>query len=172
MSKSNAIGKGPEAAERLMEEVEAMFDMTVEQRAHVERCIQLATSSNKPEVTYFDFYRGASLDQLRISGQPIEAENYTDGDGCPDGGWVEGCGLSIRWQRGTLDKGAEGNPWNGVFPVTVLEAVLLRIGYYQSGKFECADNEEARHYIQRAIDALNRRQVERFTRGVRDTHEE
>ena len=55
--------------------------------------------------------------------------------------------------------------------MTVLEAVLHRLEYYQDGKFACQDNNEAMAHIQNAINTLNKRQVERFCRGVRGGHE-
>lgn len=167
---SDVIGKGPEAAEALMLEVEAMFDMTVLDREYVDAAVSVVTRDDEPDWTYGRFYEEVLKGRCRISGQPLESEDDTDGDGCPDGGWVEGCGIQIRWQRGTLDRDAEGAPWNGAFPVTVLEAVQRRLRYYQSGKFACADNDDAIACIQAAIDALNKRQLERFTRGVRDSH--
>jgi len=169
---SRKIEKGPEAAERLMKEVEALFDMTVEQRECVRRAVDACTDPALPERTYQDLYDIGFMMNCKVSGQPIEAEHHTDGDGNPDGGWAEGCGFQVRWQRGTLDRDSEGHPWNGAFPVTVLEAVMQRLTYYQGGKFSCRENEEAVLHIGNAIAALNRRQVARFVRGVRDSHED
>jgi hypothetical protein len=169
---SSVIGKGPEAAASLMSEVEALFDMTVKQRSEVEAAVDICTDPAEPETSYCQFYEMAGLFECRVSGQPIEAEDHTDGDGNPDGGWVEGCGLSIRWQRGPLDDGEDGLPWNGCFPVTLLEAVKHRLEYYQDGKFACQDNSAALFHIESAIKILNNRQIERFCRGVRNSHEE
>ena len=145
---SKTVGKGVAAAEALMTEVEALFDMTVEQRAAVESAIDVCTDPDEPETSYYQFYEMAELFECKISGQPLDAGDFTDGDGNPDGGWAESTGLQIRWQRGALDKDAEGYPWNGAFPVTVLEAVMLRLEYYQRGKFKCDDNDEAIHHIE------------------------
>ena len=169
---SEMIGKGLDAGDALMDEVEDLFEFTVEQRQAIVEAVNICTDPDEPDYTYEQFYKKARLAECKISGQPLEAEDHTDGDGNPDGGWVESTGLQIRWQRGPLDKDAEGYPWNGAFPVTVLEAVLHRIDYYQRGKFRCYDNDEAMKHIQKAIEVLNRRQVNRFCRGVRNTHEE
>ena len=166
----NMIGKGDEAAEALMLEVEGMFDMTVSQRQRVKELISLATRTDiDVNCSYASFCNSLKEVGCKVSGQPFEAQDYTDGDGNPDGGFIEGCGLSIRWQRGALDKD-ETPPWNGAFAVTVLEAVLHRLEYYQSGKFRCQDNQEAIVAIEEAIDVLNRRQIERFCRGVQGEH--
>jgi hypothetical protein len=168
---SKVVMKTPDAPLALMTEVEALFEMTPIQREKVEDAIDAATAPETPPVTYEEFYDKAGLAECKVSGQPLEAENYTDADGNPDGGWVEAPGLQIRWQQGPLNGPYEDNPWNGAFPVTVLEAVLHRLEYYQDGKFACQDNNEAIHHIKRTIDTLNKRQIERFCRGVRGSHE-
>lgn len=165
------IGKGEQAAENLMSEVEALFDMTTDQRESVMKRIEQITSEDTHDWTYEEFYDAAGLAKCRIAGQPLQAEHHADEDGNPDGGHIEGPGLSIRWQRGPLDP-SDDEPWNGCFMVSVLEAARMRLEYYQETKFKCDDNEEALESIEKAIRILNRRQVERFCRGVRGKHEE
>jgi hypothetical protein len=163
------IGKGEDVAEALMMEVEALFRMDVVQRDCIQKAIGIVTDSENKDYSYEDFYNMAGLDEYEISGQPIEATNFTDGEENPDGGHTEGCGLSIRWQRGALDFD-DDVPWNGCFMVTLLESAQRRLEYYQETKFKCDDNEEALGHIKSAIKVLNRRQVERFCRGVRGGH--
>lgn len=166
------IGKGDEVADILMSEVEALFEMNKEQRDCIELAIERATDIEEPDWTYETLYEVAAMMKFKIAGQPIESENYTDEDGNPDGGFVEGPGLQIRWQRGPLEADAEGMPWNGCFLVTALEAAKRQLEYYQGTKFKCGDNEEALLHVENAIRVLNRRQVNRFCRGVRGGHEE
>ena len=168
---SDVIGKGEDAQFALMAEVEAMFDMTVVQRSKVEYQSMIATSPGEEDWTYQKFYDEV-LSDLVISGQPLESEHYLDADENPDGGFTEGTGLSIRWQRGALDFDGDGVPWNGCFLVTLLEAATEQLEFYQSTKFKGTDNAEAMAKVQEVIDILNRRQVSRFTRGVRGKHEE
>jgi hypothetical protein len=167
---SRKIGKGDEAAERLIMEVEALFEMDVVVRDCVEQAVVHATNPETREMTYEQFYEAASLSECRIGGQPVVTTDYTDGEGNPDGGWSEATGLSVRWQRGPLDMD-DDVPWNGCFLVTVLEVARQRLEYYQQTKFKCADNSEALGHVEKAIEALNRRQVRRFCGGVRGTHE-
>ena len=166
---SDRIKKGDESANRLMDEIEALFDMTIEQRDSVVGAVNVLTDPSEPAGTYEDLYEMGGLSDCKISGQPLHAEDVSDGDGSPDGGFVESTGLQVRWQRGPIDK-ESSPPWNGSFPVTVLEAVLHRLLYYQNGKFACQDNEVAIEHIEAAIETLNERQVERFCRGVQGGH--
>lgn len=165
------IEKGSDAADALMMEVEALFDMDLVQRDCIEQAIVAVTKPETKPYSYEQFYDMAALSKCRIAGQPIESTNFTDGEGNPDGGHTEAAGLSIRWQRGTLDTDDEV-PWNGCFLVTLLESARLRLEYYQDTKFKCADNEEALYHIEESIKILNRRQVQRFCKGVRGSHEE
>ena len=166
----DVIGKGDDAHLGLIAEVEAMFNMTVLQRSKVEYQAMIATSPGEPDWDYQKFY-DAALRDLEITGQPLESEHYLDSDENPDGGYIEGTGLAIRWQRGALDFDGDGVPWNGCFLVTLLEAAKEQLKFYQSTKFKSDDNAEAMAKVQEAIDILNRRQVARFTRGVRGKHE-
>jgi hypothetical protein len=164
------IGKGEEAFNGVMEEIEAMFEMDVVQRDCVEQAVFKMTEPDTREYTYQELYDTA-LSDLRIFGQPMTLVDYTDGEGNPEGGWMEACGLQIRWQRGALDF-EDDVPWNGLFLVTLLEAAQRRLEYYQSTKFECEDNAEALQHITDAINVLNSRQIRRFCEGSRGKHEE
>lgn len=166
---SRIVGKGNEARERLMSEVEALFIMNSEKRKEVESAAVVVTQDGHADNTYERFVRLAGLTAKDIAGQPLESANYTDGDGNPDGGYVEGPGLAIRWQRGPIDPDEE--PWNGCFLVTVLEAAKRQLEFYQSGKFKCERNENALDHVNMAIEILNNRQFERFVQGVRGVNE-
>lgn len=166
---SDIIGKGPDWEESLMFEVESLFEMDSIAREKVENAIAECCDPDLPSKTYADLYVMAGLEMCRVSGQPVESENYTDEDGNPDGGWVDAPGLQIRWQRGPVDFD-DATPWNGCFLVTVLEAARRQLEFYQGGKFKCHDNEEALLHVESAIRTLNRRQVDRFKNGIRGKH--
>lgn len=106
--------------------------------------------------------------------QPIEAKNFVDDNGNPDGGYVTGVGLIIDWQQGPLGRGADRIEPNGAFVETVLEAAKQRLEFYQvasDARFACSENAEAINYITQALTELNRRTQEREARDVEGTHE-
>ena len=161
----------PKDYDAIMAEIDALFEMTEENYEHVQAAVQEAVDSSTP-VTYMELYQRANLMSAKLFGQPFEASNFTDEDGNPDGGHVEGCGLSIRWQRGPIINQPGELPWNGCFLITVLQAAQCQLEFYQSTKFACDDNKEAMARIGEAIEVLERRQRNRFTRGVRGKHDE
>lgn len=168
---SKEIKKGIEEYIRLMREIESFFDMDCEEREKIEKVVMGMTEDDRP-YTYDQLCTRIGVDNLRISGQPIESESHTDENGNPDGGWTEAPGLQIRWQRGALDFESGGEPWNGCFLVTLLEAAKRQLEYYQGGKFKCEDNNNAMAFVELAIRVLNKRQLERFSKGIRGGHEE
>jgi len=163
------IDKGDGAYCDLMFEVDAMFNLTPLQRSQVERAAATATSKKELDQTWEDFYKLAGLEDAELSSQPMVTSNYTDGDGNPDGGHAEACGLAIRWQRGKIEPD-EMPPWNGCFTVTVLQAVKAQLEFYQRTKYKSAENAIALEHVDIAITVLERRQRERFCRGVRGKH--
>lgn len=165
------IKKGVEEYERLMHEIEAFFEMTPKERLKVEKAVYRVTDAEERPYTYGQFCELVGVQDLKISGQPLESMSYTDEDGNPDGGWTEAPGLHIRWQRGPLNFDGE-TAWNGCFLVSVLEAAKRQLEFYQTTKFNCADNENAMAMVEMAIRILNKRQLDRFERGVRGGHEE
>ena len=169
---SKEIDKCPEEFERLMHEIEAFFEMTSGDRTKVEKVVYKVTDPEERPYTYKQLCELIGVQDLKIAGQPLESENYMDEDGNPEGGWAEAPGLQIRWQRGALDFESEAEPWNGCFLVTVLEAAKRQLEFYQGTKFKCADNENAMAMVEMAIRILNKRQLDRFERGVRGGHEE
>lgn len=98
--------------------------------------------------------------------QGIKADNRVDLKGNPTGGFVQGCGLEIRWQDGPL----EGREPNGCFVETVIAAAKQRIEYFQNSKFACSFNKDAIYHLEQALLALNARTEDRQVRGVEGSH--
>lgn len=103
---------------------------------------------------------------------PFQSNHFTDADGNPAGGSTFGVGFAISWQNGPL--GASASPDrlapNGAFVETLIAAAKDRIDFYQSSKFNCADNAEAAAHLEAALVALQRRTASRTARGVEGTH--
>ena len=101
------------------------------------------------------------------------AENTTDINGNPSGGFVAGEGLSIHWQEGALGRGTDRKPANGAFVETVLTAAKQRLEFYQEasgGKFACNENALAIDAINVALHWLEVRTEKREERKVEGTH--
>lgn len=104
--------------------------------------------------------------------QAIEARNYSDANGNPAGGFVEGRGIAIRWQDGPLGRDGDLREPNGAFVETVIAAAINRMEYYQSAQFACPENAEALAHLQAALSVLERRTARREARGIEGTHRE
>lgn len=102
--------------------------------------------------------------------QQIEALNYKDDEGRPNGGTVFGVGLSIQWQRGPLGRGEDRMEPNGAFVETVIEAARQRIEFYQSTQFKCRENALAITKLEEALHWLRSRTQRRETAGTEGTH--
>ena len=101
------------------------------------------------------------------------AENWSDPNGNPHGGTVEGTGLSIKWQQGPLGRDAERIEPNGAFVETVIAAAIQRIEYYQTAqnkKFACRENALAITKLEEALLWLNKLTADREKRQVEGTH--
>lgn len=102
----------------------------------------------------------------------FNAENFTDENGKPAGGYVEGTGICIEWQDGPL--GAPDDPNrqepNGAFVETVIAAALQRIEYYNETEFRCRENSLAITKLEEALHWLNARTNRRVSQGVEGTH--
>lgn len=102
----------------------------------------------------------------------FNAENFTDENGKPAGGYVEGTGIRIEWQDGPL--GAPNGPNrqepNGAFVETVITAALQRIEYYNETEFRCRENSLAITKLEEALHWLNARTNRRVSQGVEGTH--
>ena len=99
-----------------------------------------------------------------------KAENFSDTNGVPAGGYAEGVGMKIEWQNGPLGRGTERISPNGAFVETVLAVVAQRIEYYQSTKFKCRENALAITKIEEALHWLNHRTQVREAQQVEGTH--
>ena len=100
-----------------------------------------------------------------------KVENYSDENGCPNGGIVEGIGLNIQWQKGPLGRIEDGTRVepNGAFIETVIRAVIKRLEFYQNSKFNCRDNAVALTHLETALLWLNKRTQDREERKVEGT---
>lgn len=96
-------------------------------------------------------------------------QNDSDDNGNPTGGTVVGKGLLIMWQDGPLGRGAERAEPNGAFVETVINACMMRLGFYQK-KFPCRENAKALSCLETALFHLNERTKNREARGVEGTH--
>lgn len=110
--------------------------------------------------------------------QGIEAENWTDIDGAPNGGFARVFTpgsmrpvLAITWQQGPLGRGDDRLTPNGVFVETVLVVARQRLAHYQESKFACTENNEAIGHIDAALEAMHDRTRAREARGVEGTLE-
>lgn len=103
--------------------------------------------------------------------QEFSAENHSDANGNPAGGYVRSVGLSIDWQNGPLGRGDERREPNGAFVETVIAAALQRIEYYQSSKFACRENALAATKLQEALFWLRERTERRERQCVEGTHQ-
>ena len=101
--------------------------------------------------------------------QEFKFDNALDAEGRPDGGFVQGVGLDIEWQRGPLGRGVDRVEPNGAFVETVIAAVISRIEFYQE-HFPCDENAEALIYLETALAALNERTARREAAGIEGTH--
>lgn len=103
--------------------------------------------------------------------QDFIATNYSDPDGNPAGGFVDGKGLRIVWQAGPLGREDNRLTTNGAFVETVIQAAKQRLEYYQNSKFACDENEDAINHLAAALVTLNERTSKREQRGVEGTHD-
>ena len=104
-----------------------------------------------------DGLHGESLDVSFI------AEN-----GLPAGGDVSGVGLQVSFQAGPVK---EVGGRNGAFVEDLIMAAIARLKWYQSGEFECDENESAIHHLCLALDEMDNRTKSRQQRGVEGKHE-
>ena len=100
----------------------------------------------------------------------FDAENNTDTNKHPTGGFVSGTGLNIDWQDGPLGRGKDRKEPNGAFVETVIAAAKQRIEFYQESEFACRQNAQAIIALQDALDLLNNRTKEREERQVEGEH--
>ena len=98
------------------------------------------------------------------------AENNTDTNKHPTGGFVKGTGLDIAWQDGPLGRGKDRKEPNGAFVETVIAAAKQRIEFYQDSEFSCRENALAITKLDEALHWLNHRTKDREERQVEGEH--
>lgn len=104
--------------------------------------------------------------------QEIFTENWSDQDGnYPAGGVASGRGFAISWQNGPLGRDGERREPNGAFVEDVIEAVVERIHFYQESEFQCETNYQALVCLEKALEHLNARTIDREARQVEGTHQ-
>ena len=106
------------------------------------------------------------------NGNELKYENRHDENGNPTGGYVNGTGLSITWQDGPLGRGEDRQAPNGAQTEDVITAAMLRLEFYESGKFSSPYNAAALDHLQEALNALNARTADREERGVEGLHQD
>jgi len=102
--------------------------------------------------------------------QMITYQHDVDAKGNPDGGWTQGHGLAIRWQKGPLGTGKKRKMPNGCFVETVILAAINRLEFYQKSKFKCPENSEAIRRLHQAHHELFGRTLRRINKGTEGTH--
>lgn len=98
------------------------------------------------------------------------SHHWIDKDGNPAGGCSSGTGFTISWQHGPLGRGSDRAEPNGAFVESIIAAAIDRLSFYQSSKFNCAENVTTIDFLGAALDALNRRTKDREKRSVEGTH--
>lgn len=116
------------------------------------------------EETIYPFYN--------VNGS-VQAQNFSDKEGNPEGGYVIGVGMDIHWQSGprAIDGSTELKSPNGAFVEDVIYAALQRLQYFQDSKYRCRENAIAISKLEEALAALKNRQLERTLRDVEGKHE-
>ena len=90
--------------------------------------------------------------------------------GKPAGGTAVGTGMVITWQNGPLGRGEDRKEPNGAFVETVIDAARQRIEFYNESGFDCVENKNAIHYLEKALAELEARTEDRESQRVEGTH--
>ncbi len=104
----------------------------------------------------------------------IHVRNHLDANGKPAGGSAEVCLFrnslvaSVKFQDGPI-KESKGR--NGAFVEDLIYIAQKRIEFYNAAGFECVENNDALHHLQKAMEALQARTARRTEQGVEGTHE-
>lgn len=105
--------------------------------------------------------------------QEFYQEHWKDEDGNPAGGVSTGKGFTISWQKGPIPRDSNGKPMqnsNGAFVEDVIQAVIGRIEFYQSSRFNCKENADALNALRVAAERLDDRTKDRLARKVEGSH--
>ena len=80
------------------------------------------------------------------------SEHFITEDKRPVGGYADGIGFTISWQRGPmkLNEKKELLP-NGALAYDVVAAALDRLQFFQQTKYKSEDNKKAIKYLGRAL---------------------
>ena len=102
---------------------------------------------------------------------PIQSHQFSNADGCPEGGHTFGQGFAIAWQRGPLGSVGSDNrqPANGAFVEDIIAAALDRLEFYQKSRFKCVENQSAIGHLQIALEVLDARTQRRTKAGTEGT---
>lgn len=105
--------------------------------------------------------------------QKIISNHKLDENENPAGGYTHGTGFTITWQDGPLGRinSVHRQEPNGAFVEGIIQAAIDRIEFYQSGKFNCIENNAALEHLKAALDCLNERTKRRTKQNVEGTHE-
>lgn len=75
--------------------------------------------------------------------------------------------VRIKFQNGPIKEVGT----NGVTHEALLAIVIDRLEGFQSGPYECEENQDALNYLRKAQEVLHDRTLARLARGVEGTHE-
>jgi len=86
------------------------------------------------------------------------SEHYITEDKEPVGGYADGIGFTINWQRGLLkfDENKQPLP-NGAFVFEIVAAAMDRLQFFQQTKHKSEDNKKAIKYLANALTHLSTR---------------
>lgn len=88
----------------------------------------------------------------------ITAQNFEPVDGNPQGGTVEGIGLTVQWNAGRpFNDAGHPVPRNGAYIEDVIEAAKQRLEWYQDNTEPCDENATAIEALDAALAALTER---------------
>ena len=104
-------------------------------------------------------------------GSFVFSEHWKDNENRPAGGVTSGRGFLIIWQNGPLRIEGEKREPNGAFVEEIILAAQDRLKYYQQSIFNCAENSEAIHHLEKALSVLRYRTAKREAKGVEGTYE-
>ena len=108
-------------------------------------------------------------EKLQSPACDFTSHQFSDADGCPEGGVTYGAGFSISWQRGPLGRGEDRQLPNGAFVETIIGAAIDRLEFYQRSRFNCEENAQALSHLYLAIRRLQDRTKKREERQVEGT---
>ena len=86
----------------------------------------------------------------------------------------DGDRLIVLFQRGPMqENNAQGTPngVNGITEQALLAMLIDRYAGFQSGPYACQENAETLHHLHCAMEAMNKRFLDREARGVQGTYQ-